>query len=788
MKHVKKKGLSMLLAATMAMSLLPGAALAAEGDRADLILADEYEDYFMMGTFGNWNSEPWMTQGNVAAPSNALKLDSQIGNSNTNSLSRQAYLTAVEEIEADETLTEEEKEAKLFEANTDVILDSSRQWSGIQALEGVRQWNEEHPDQPKKIRAHVLAWHGGQQPNYFFCDGFYFDRSKPLAEQVTDEETMLARLDNYIMKMMEFYSQYKDVIICWDVVNEAIDDYSGQIRNSEDYQVGQWGTVFRHEELDDDPDARLEAESAWVRQAFESARKWSEYYGCDWKLYYNDFQDSNKLYEPKMSQTIKMLKPIYEAGNIDGYGMQGRLSYAYPSIDQLREQMELGFTVADEISFSESDIRSDFIPNPNYDPNEPTRRMQEGDPEWPESSGSYTHIGDANGNTFDVYNSPVMRDPEWGYGANYELAATPEKMTAQADYAADLMDLLIEMDQKYEDKDVVAYQWDGTTDWGTFNRTTGCTMWKNDGTPKYSFYAVAGAPSRAKMEEAIAAGPDAADADKYTAESWDAYEVALATAQALAEKRIYDADGVYAVKDATDALIAATEGLVPTDEPVEPGEKNLSVDVSAAATVGQDQRVPYTFSFSGENEGLGNVTVIFNIKSDKTGLFTGGAFEPEGAFSKYAMEEEDLPDGSRRVKVVLAYAMDNLPDALEANAMEDQLEDMFTYVIRSSAQDEGDIEVSVEQAMFTYYGDNETYYADTTGAVARTTVAAGNPYDIDGDGDFDQADITAAQTYYQAAEGDANWAEAQKADVNADGKVDLADLVELATAWLEVLG
>ena len=72
--------------------------------------------------------------------------------------------------------------------------------------------------------------------------------------------------------------------------------------------------------------------------------------------------------------------------------------------------------------------------------------------------------------------------------------------------------------------------------------------------------------------------------------------------------------------------------------------------------------------------------------------------------------------------------------------------------------------------------------------MARTTVAAGNPYDIDGDGDFDQADITAAQTYYQAAEGDANWAEAQKADVNADGKVDLADLVELATAWLEVLG
>lgn len=81
--------------------------------------------------------------------------------------------------------------------------------------------------------------------------------------------------------------------------NEAIDDYTGQIRNAEGYQVGQWGTVFRHEELDDDPDARLAAESAWVRQAFASARKWSDEYDCDWKLYYNDFQDSNKLYEPQ---------------------------------------------------------------------------------------------------------------------------------------------------------------------------------------------------------------------------------------------------------------------------------------------------------------------------------------------------------------------------------------------------------------------------------------------------------------------------------------------------------
>ena len=527
-------------------------------------LWQEYEDYFLMGSFGNWDNGQWIYHGNVGAPGNALKLDSQIGNSNTNSLSRQAYVKAVEEIEADTSLTPEEKAAKLQEANENVMLDPSRQANGLRALEACRQWNADHPDEePKRVRAHVLAWHGGQQPNYFFSEGFYFDSTKPLSEQCVDPDTMLKRLDNYIQKMMEVYSEYKDIIICWDVVNEAIDDYTGQIRNSENYQVGQWGTVFRRADLDNDPDARLKAESAWVRQAFASARRWSEYYDCDWKLYYNDFQDSNKLYEPKMSQTIKMLEPIYDAGHIDGYGLQGRLAYAYPDIEQLKEQIELGLTVADEVSFSESDIRSDFIPNPNYDPNQPTRRVQEGDPEWPDNSGSFEHKGDANGNTFDVHNSPVMRDPRWGYGRNDALATSPEKMKAQADFAADLMDLLLEFDDKtlYPDKDIVAYQWDGTTDAGTFNSTTGCTMWAADGTPKYSFFAVAGAPNRAKLKALLADAPVDGEQGDYTAATWAAYQSAKKAAEAVVNERIYDQEGLTAVKTAAADLEQAIDKL-----------------------------------------------------------------------------------------------------------------------------------------------------------------------------------------------------------------------------------
>ena len=86
------------------------------------------------------------------------------------------------------------------------------------------------------------------------------------------------------------------------------------------------------------------------------------------------------LYEPKMTNTLKMLKPIYEAGNIDGYGMQARLSTAYPDTELLRYQIEEGLKVADEVSFSEGDVRTDFEVNPLFDPSKPTRRVQEGQP------------------------------------------------------------------------------------------------------------------------------------------------------------------------------------------------------------------------------------------------------------------------------------------------------------------------------------------------------------------------------------------------------------------------
>lgn len=52
-------------------------------------------------------------------------------------------------------------------------------------------------------------------------------------------------------------------------------------------------------------------------------------------------------------------------------------------------------------------------------------------------------------------------------------------------------------------------------------------------------------------------------------------------------------------------------------------------------------------------------------------------------------------------------------------------------------------------------------------------------YDVYADGKIDILDITEAQRFYQASKKDNDWAAAQKADVNADNKVDIQDLIDI---------
>ena len=160
-------------------------------------------------------------------------------------------MAKVAQINADTTLSDQQKADAIETANEQIVLQpTTGNGQAEQVLQSIEAYNAANhlTDATKKVvRGHVFAWHGGQQPNWFFTNGFTYDAANP---DWASPATMLKRLDNYIHEMIDKYAKYSDIIVSWDVVNEAIDDYSGQIRNAPDPQVSQWGRIFRRPDLD----------------------------------------------------------------------------------------------------------------------------------------------------------------------------------------------------------------------------------------------------------------------------------------------------------------------------------------------------------------------------------------------------------------------------------------------------------------------------------------------------------------------------------------------------------
>ena len=174
-------------------------------------------------------------------------------------------------------------------------------------------WAQEHNI---KVRGHVLVWDAYMTP-WFFREGY--NLSKPVA----DRETMKARLASYIDQVMtHFEEKFPGVIYCWDVVNEAIGDNSGEYDAMDPRRL--------RTRRNNEPNCFLEyLGDDYVEYAFLCARNTQEKLGADIKLYYNDY---NLFFAEKRGAAIALAESIQsyakdEDGNprslIDGIGMQG---------------------------------------------------------------------------------------------------------------------------------------------------------------------------------------------------------------------------------------------------------------------------------------------------------------------------------------------------------------------------------------------------------------------------------------------------------------------------------
>lgn len=179
------------------------------------------------------------------------------------------------------------------------------------------------------MRGHTLVWHN-QTPKWFFHEKY--NENFPL----TDRETLLARLENYIHGVLDYVqTNYPGIIYAWDVVNEAVDE--GAFRKS------LWTKIVGND---------------FVIKAFEYARK---YAAPEVSLFYNDYETAQEWKRDFIIENI--LKPLIDEGLVDGMGMQSHLLMDHPDVENYRTALEMYGALGLQIHVTELDMH-------NADPSE----------------------------------------------------------------------------------------------------------------------------------------------------------------------------------------------------------------------------------------------------------------------------------------------------------------------------------------------------------------------------------------------------------------------------------
>lgn len=169
-----------------------------------------------------------------------------------------------------------------------------------------------------KVRGHTLVWHQ-QNPTW-------------LARKTKTRDAAIAALKDHIDTVV---GRYKGRIVAWDVVNEAIDDTTGELRDSP------WLTAIG-------PD--------YIALAFQFAHEADP----EAKLYYNDY--SAEGLGGKADAVYALMKSLKEQGvPIDGVGWQGHFE-ATSYIDDIKANGERLAALGLEVSITELDVRIPIPP------------------------------------------------------------------------------------------------------------------------------------------------------------------------------------------------------------------------------------------------------------------------------------------------------------------------------------------------------------------------------------------------------------------------------------------
>ncbi len=206
-----------------------------------------------------------------------------------------------------------------------ITAENEMKYSSLQPSEGAFNWTtadkmvEYAYTNGKKIRGHTLVWHN-QTPAWVFKDPY--DSNK-----IASRELLLERMETHIKTVV---GRYKGKIYAWDVVNEAIPDGGGDLRDD-----SPWYEIIG-------PD--------YIEYAFRFAHEADP----DALLFYNDYN----AYQPtKRDKIYKLAKGLIDKGvPIHGVGMQGHWDFSGPDIRDIEEAIKIYSSLGLKVEITELDL------------------------------------------------------------------------------------------------------------------------------------------------------------------------------------------------------------------------------------------------------------------------------------------------------------------------------------------------------------------------------------------------------------------------------------------------
>ena len=342
------------------------------------------------------------------------------------------------------------------------------------------------------FRGHTLVWHSQTPGTAFFRTGYSSTGARLTKEKMTE------RMGNYIKEVIRIiHESWPGLLSAFDVVNEAING-NGTDRTTD----SEWYMTF--------------GDNTYLMKAFEFARKYTVQYGeLQIKLYYNDYSTEVSA---KADGIVRVCKPIYEAGFLDGIGMQDHDQMSNPSAASWIASYNKFAPICKEMAVTELDV----------------------------STGS---------------------------GTNSPSAST---LANQANQYGQLFKCFVERSYFSGRGKIINVSKDGLNDQYTFVTNQASSLWDTRDQCKAAFYAVVNVGIFFNKLDSLIKFTNTLQQGDYTSASWSNLTTVLTSAQTIKNSNYsYGVSAADALGKAKDDLSSAIKGLILTSIGIATEENNI---------------------------------------------------------------------------------------------------------------------------------------------------------------------------------------------------------------------